>query len=117
MEETPAEFRTPKSMVPYRKGPLRLRRGFAYVDSRTDSPPTRTLYVVTFRVIERGNGQTTLIFSETPDQRVEDGDPLAWPSSTRWSGLAEKMSDAVHVWMGLPIPAFDHMAGYNVQCA
>lgn len=39
------------------------------------------------------------------------------PSSTRWTGLSSKMSDALHVWMGLPIPAFTHMAGFYMQCA
>ena len=39
------------------------------------------------------------------------------PSTTRWTGLSGKMSDAIHVWMGLPIPAFTHMAGFYMQCA
>ena len=40
------------------------------------------------------------IFSASPDQRVDDGHASGSPSSTRWSGVSEKMSDAIHVWMG-----------------
>ena len=58
MEETPAEFRAPKDMLPGRECPLRLRRGLADVGLRTDGPSARTLHVESSHMSERRYGQT-----------------------------------------------------------
>ena len=58
VNETPAEFGTPQSMVSDLESPLRLRSGLADVGLRTDGPSARTLHVESSHMSERRYGQT-----------------------------------------------------------